>query len=58
VVNIHGSLCTPLDILASNVSLPTAEPGDWVVVYQSGAYGASASPQGFLSMPSLQEVLV
>jgi diaminopimelate decarboxylase len=58
LVNIHGSLCTPLDVLATKVELPVAEPGDWVVVYQSGAYGASASPQGFLSMPSVQEILV
>ena len=58
LVNIHGPLCTPLDVLASKVELPSAEPDDWVVVYQSGAYGASASPQGFLSLPSLQEILV
>lgn len=57
-VNIHGPLCTPLDVLASKVELPAAEPGDWVVVFQSGAYGASASPQGFLSMPSLREALL
>ena len=57
-VNIHGPLCTPLDILATHVELPVAEPGDWVVIFQSGAYGASASPQGFLSMPPLSEILL
>ncbi|HWV18090.1 MAG TPA: pyridoxal-dependent decarboxylase, exosortase A system-associated, partial [Rhodocyclaceae bacterium] len=57
-VNIHGPLCTPLDVLASKVSLPAAEPGDWVVLFQSGAYGASASPQGFLSLPPAGEILV
>ncbi|MBY0341749.1 MAG: pyridoxal-dependent decarboxylase, exosortase A system-associated [Rhodocyclaceae bacterium] len=57
-VNIHGSLCTPLDVLASKVVLPTAEPGDWVVLFQSGAYGASASPQGFLSLPPPAEILI
>jgi diaminopimelate decarboxylase len=57
-VNIHGSLCTPLDVLASKVELPRAEPGDWVVLFQSGAYGASASPQGFLSMPTPAEILL
>ena len=57
-VNIHGPLCTPLDVIASKVELPHAEPGDWVVVFQSGAYGASASPQSFLSMPSLAEILL
>lgn len=58
MVNIHGPLCTPLDVLATHVELPVAEPGDWVVVFQSGAYGASASPQGFLSQATLTEVLV
>jgi diaminopimelate decarboxylase len=57
-VNIHGPLCTPLDVLATQVRLSLAEPGDWVVVFQSGAYGASASPQGFLSMPLLTEILL
>ena len=57
-VNICGPLCSPLDILAENYALPRAEIGDLVVVFQSGAYGASASPQGFLSHAPLTEVLV
>ena len=56
--SVVGPLCTPLDILADKMPLPAAEPGDLVVVYQSGAYGASASPQGFLSHPAVSEVLV
>jgi len=55
---VVGPLCTPLDILADKMPLPAAEPGDLVVVFQSGAYGASASPQGFLSHPGVAEVLV
>ncbi|MDD4913694.1 MAG: pyridoxal-dependent decarboxylase, exosortase A system-associated [Methylococcales bacterium] len=57
-VNIVGPLCTPLDVLADRASLPEAEPGDLVVVYQSGAYGYSASPAAFLSQPAAVEVLV
>ena len=57
-VSVVGPLCTPLDILGDRMSLPDAEPGDLVVVFQSGAYGASASPRGFLSHPDLVEVLV
>ena len=57
-VNIVGPLCTPLDILAEKVTLPTAEIGDYVVVFQSGAYGASASPKDFLSQPSVAEILL
>jgi diaminopimelate decarboxylase len=53
-----GCLCTPLDLLASKVPLPRAEVGDLVVVFQSGAYGLTASPLGFLSHPLPPEVLV
>lgn len=55
---IVGPLCTPLDLLAERVALPDAAIGDLVVVFQSGAYGASASPQGFLGHPQCAEVLV
>lgn len=58
VVNVVGCLCTPLDILADKMALPVAEVGDLVVVYQSGAYGLTASPSGFLSQPNAEEVLV
>lgn len=57
-VSVVGPLCTPLDLLADRMSLPEAGPGDLVVVFQSGAYGASASPQGFLGHPAVREVLV
>lgn len=58
VVSIVGPLCTPLDLLADRVELPVAQPGDLVVIFQSGAYGASASPQRFLGHPEVIEVLV
>ncbi|WP_114327658.1 pyridoxal-dependent decarboxylase, exosortase A system-associated [Candidatus Colwellia aromaticivorans] len=58
LVNIVGPLCTPLDILADKVMLPVSNVDDYVVVYQSGAYGASASPQDFLSQPHLHEILL
>jgi len=57
-VDIVGPLCTPLDIIASNISLPSAEIGGYVAVMLSGAYGASASPQGFLSQGEAMEVLL
>ncbi|HEX6706123.1 MAG TPA: pyridoxal-dependent decarboxylase, exosortase A system-associated [Albitalea sp.] len=56
--SVVGPLCTPLDLLADRMSLDTAEPGDLVVVFQSGAYGATASPARFLSHPAVLEVLV
>ena len=57
-VSVVGPLCTPLDLLADRMSLPAAEPGDLVAIYQSGAYGATASPQRFLGHPGVVEVLV
>ena len=56
--SVVGPLCTPLDLLADRMSLSRADVGDLVVVYQSGAYGASASPARFLGHPEVVEVLV
>ena len=56
--SVVGPLCTPLDLLADRMDLPAAQEGDLVVVFQSGAYGASASPHGFLGHPPCVEVLV
>ncbi|MEO5698678.1 MAG: pyridoxal-dependent decarboxylase, exosortase A system-associated [Burkholderiaceae bacterium] len=56
--SVVGPLCTPLDLLADRMVLPVAEIGDLVVVFQSGAYGASASPQDFLGHPRCIEMLV
>lgn len=58
VVEIVGPLCTPLDIVGAKMELPEAGVGDYVVVFQSGAYGATASPQGFLSHPEVKEILI
>ena len=57
-VEIAGPLCTPLDIVAASIDLPVAELGDYIAVLQSGAYGATASPQGFLSHPEVKEILL
>jgi diaminopimelate decarboxylase len=56
--SVVGPLCTPLDLLADRMTLPVAQVDDLVVVFQSGAYGASASPQNFLGHPAVVEVLV
>ena len=58
VASVVGPLCTPLDLLADRMELPAAKAGDLVVIFQSGAYGASASPQAFLGHPPCVEVLV
>lgn len=57
-VSVVGCLCTPLDLLGDNVLLPRAEIGDLVVIFQTGAYGLTASPSAFLGHPPASEVLV
>lgn len=58
VQTVVGPLCTPLDLLADRMEMARADKGDLIVVFQSGAYGASASPAAFLSHPQAVEVLV
>jgi len=57
-VDVVGPLCTPLDTLARDISLPRAEIGDLIGIFQSGAYARSASPLGFLSHPPPPEIWV
>ncbi|WP_332673960.1 alanine racemase [Aromatoleum sp.] len=57
-VTLCGPLCAPHDTWAEDIALPAAVPGDLVAVFQSGAYGASASPQAFLGKPPAVERLV
>jgi diaminopimelate decarboxylase len=58
IATVVGPLCTPLDLLADKMDLAQAEVGDLIAVFQSGAYGRSASPLGFLSHPEPVEILV
>ncbi len=58
IASVVGPLCTPLDLLADRMDLARADIGDLVVVFQSGAYGLTASPGHFLSHPPAIEVLV
>jgi diaminopimelate decarboxylase len=56
--SIVGCLCTPLDMLADEVAVPEAQPGDLVAVFCAGAYGLSASPQAFLSQGAAREIMI
>jgi diaminopimelate decarboxylase len=57
-VDVVGPLCTPLDTIGRAVTLPQADVGDLVGIFQSGAYALSASPLDFLSHCSPAEVWV
>ncbi|RYD62019.1 MAG: pyridoxal-dependent decarboxylase, exosortase A system-associated, partial [Sphingomonadales bacterium] len=56
-VSVVGPLCTPLDRLGDKVALPEAQVGDVVAVFLAGAYGASASPAGFLGHGPASEIV-
>lgn len=58
VASVVGPLCTPLDLLGDRVVLQVAEEDDLVVVFQSGAYGRTASPRNFLGHPDVIEALI
>lgn len=58
IASVVGPLCTPLDLLADRMELADAREGDLIVVFQSGAYGLTASPTGFLGHPTPLETLV
>ena len=58
VVSVTGCLATPHDLFGDQVLLPRAEPGDVVAVFAAGAYGMTASPQGWESRPAAREILV
>jgi diaminopimelate decarboxylase len=57
IASVVGRLCTPLDLLADRVELSEGRENDLVAIYQSGAYGFTASPAGFLSHPPAREIL-
>lgn len=57
-VTVAGPLCTPEDILGRNVTLNKADRGDILCIKNTGAYGSSFSPLGFLGHPAPCEVLV
>ena len=57
-VSVVGCLCTPLDKLGDQVSLPRADMGDVIAVFMAGAYGATASPANFLGHGPAHEIVI
>lgn len=58
IATVVGPLCTPLDLLAEKADLARADVGDLIAVLQSGAYGFTASPLGFLGHPPPLELVL
>ena len=58
VYTLVGPLCTTIDILATDITLPQVRTGDILAVANSGAYGLTASPTRFISHPEPAEILI
>lgn len=58
IASVVGPLCTPLDLLAAKMDLAHCDIDDLVAVFQSGAYGYTASPHYFLSHPAPHQFLL
>ena len=57
-LTVTGCLATPNDVFGDEVMLPRTEPGDLIAIFCAGAYGLSASPQGWESRPPAREIMV
>jgi diaminopimelate decarboxylase len=57
-VTVTGCLATPHDVFGDEVMLPRAEVGDLIAIFCAGAYGLTASPQGWESRPAAREMMV
>lgn len=57
-VEICGSLCTSADRLGAAVESPDLQPGDLVVVPNSGAYCQTTALWGFNSQPTFSEAIL
>ncbi|MCK5719629.1 MAG: diaminopimelate decarboxylase [Thiomargarita sp.] len=57
-ITVGGPLCTSMDVFSNEVQLPEVEAGDIIGIFNSGAYGFSASLLYFLSAPMPAEVII
>ena len=56
-LTLAGPLCTSIDLLARDLDIAGVVTGDVLAVGLSGAYGPTASPQGFISHPEVREIV-
>lgn len=57
IVNVTGSLCTSIDVMAKKVCLPKVEIGDFLIIEKAGCYGLNAGINHFLSHEMPVEIL-
>ncbi len=57
-ITVVGQLCTPKDVLASDITVPRLRIGDVILFLYAGAYGWSISHHDFLSHPHPDHLFV
>jgi diaminopimelate decarboxylase len=57
-VTVVGELCSPKDVLARDVVVSRARPGDVLIFHHAGAYGWEISHHDFLSHPHPDHVFL
>ncbi|NEO67783.1 MAG: hypothetical protein F6J98_48530, partial [Moorea sp. SIO4G2] len=55
-VDLVGPLCSRLDYVGQNLRVPKLQVGDVIRISNVGAYGLTASLNGFLSRPAPLEI--
>lgn len=58
IVTLFGNLCTPNDIVATDIELPYLEYGDIIVFNNAGSYAAVISPMQFSSQEKPLELFL
>lgn len=58
LVTIAGPSCYSIDILANDINLNVVNVGDYIVIENSGSYGKTFSPEGFLLRPASGEYIL
>ena len=56
-MDVVGTLCTALDVMAKDVSLPKSDIGDVLAVSNAGSYAFTLSPFAFSSHELPKEYL-
>ena len=57
-VTVAGNLCTGMDVIAEDVTLPAVREGDLIAISHAGAYARSFSALAFASHPLPGEYLL
>jgi diaminopimelate decarboxylase len=58
IYDICGPLCTPIDTIGRKIAFSGLKKGNAITIFNSGAYGYTASPLMFLGHPAPREIVI